>query len=457
MNSSPSQPTSSPDPFIDSPFFRGFLFVLFLVLVATYVVLIDFTNEQQRAQPQGMSPQFHLLARYSVGLGQLAQMAAREGQGTDRILPVETRTQLVEQLLQVALTPDDRLRAVVVVAELQDPETARNILSGVREAEPPLEILNTADLLEAVYAEPVGTVNREALEERLGWYGKLAAGTHLVEDDPYRTQPRMAALSTCLMVIVWFMGLLATLGAGVVVSGFAMVQMRRGKLAFFQQALNLRLPKGRGAFMEAMVLFIWILLFSAMLPAWIPAAVRFMFLLLPVGWLVLRGLDRQQIILGVGLHAGKGIWREMACGALGYLAGVPLAMLGFALTFLIVGITGNQPSHPIVESFAGASWLDMLGLLVLVCGVAPLVEEILFRGIFYHYLRGTMGALMAALVSGFFFAVIHPQGLAAIPMLASIGMIFALIREWRGSLIGSMTAHALNNTIPVTLMFIMFH
>jgi membrane protease YdiL (CAAX protease family) len=32
-----------------------------------------------------------------------------------------------------------------------------------------------------------------------------------------------------------------------------------------------------------------------------------------------------------------------------------------------------------------------------------------------------------------------------------MGAVFCWIREWRGSLIGPMTAHALNNTVVVTL------
>ena len=36
--------------------------------------------------------------------------------------------------------------------------------------------------------------------------------------------------------------------------------------------------------------------------------------------------------------------------------------------------------------------------------------------------------------------------MVAIPPLAALAITFALMREWRGSIIGPMTAHALNNT-----------
>jgi len=63
-----------------------------------------------------------------------------------------------------------------------------------------------------------------------------------------------------------------------------------------------------------------------------------------------------------------------------------------------------------------------------------------------------MRPILAALVVAFVFAVIHPQGLLAVPALMSLAVVFALIREWRGSLIGSVVAHAINNGFVFTLL-----
>jgi membrane protease YdiL (CAAX protease family) len=52
----------------------------------------------------------------------------------------------------------------------------------------------------------------------------------------------------------------------------------------------------------------------------------------------------------------------------------------------------------------------------------------------------------------FVFAALHPQGWTAIPVLMSIAVVLGILREWRGSSIASMTAHALNNA-AVTLVF----
>jgi membrane protease YdiL (CAAX protease family) len=43
----------------------------------------------------------------------------------------------------------------------------------------------------------------------------------------------------------------------------------------------------------------------------------------------------------------------------------------------------------------------------------------------------------------------------AIPTLGAIAMILAALREVRGSIIASMTAHALNNGVAVTMMVLL--
>jgi membrane protease YdiL (CAAX protease family) len=61
--------------------------------------------------------------------------------------------------------------------------------------------------------------------------------------------------------------------------------------------------------------------------------------------------------------------------------------------------------------------------------------------------------LLAGLISSFIFASIHPQGWAGIPMIGAIGFTLASIRQWRGTLISSITAHALNNGFVTLLLY----
>jgi membrane protease YdiL (CAAX protease family) len=87
-----------------------------------------------------------------------------------------------------------------------------------------------------------------------------------------------------------------------------------------------------------------------------------------------------------------------------------------------------------------------------------LVEETMFRGALYRHLRewlpGPWGVAAAALISGFLFAAIHPQGWLAVPVLTALAVGFALAREWRGSLVAPMVGHALNNASVTLVLFL---
>jgi len=73
----------------------------------------------------------------------------------------------------------------------------------------------------------------------------------------------------------------------------------------------------------------------------------------------------------------------------------------------------------------------------------------------FHHLRGRWAWAPSAAVVAVIFAAIHPQGWVAVPVLASIALALAALREWRGSIIASMTAHAFNNFMAITVALVL--
>jgi membrane protease YdiL (CAAX protease family) len=60
------------------------------------------------------------------------------------------------------------------------------------------------------------------------------------------------------------------------------------------------------------------------------------------------------------------------------------------------------------------------------------------------------------LVTAAVFGMVHPYTTAGLVQVGMIGIVFGLLREWRGSLIAPMVAHALHNgTIAFTTVMIM--
>jgi membrane protease YdiL (CAAX protease family) len=66
--------------------------------------------------------------------------------------------------------------------------------------------------------------------------------------------------------------------------------------------------------------------------------------------------------------------------------------------------------------------------------------------------RARLPFIVAALLVAFIFAVIHPQGLAAVPALMGIAIVLAALREWRGSIVAPVVAHAINNGLILILL-----
>ena len=81
-------------------------------------------------------------------------------------------------------------------------------------------------------------------------------------------------------------------------------------------------------------------------------------------------------------------------------------------------------------------------------GLAPLVEELVFRGLLYGWLAGRWGTTVAWLVSSLAFAAAHIEPAHAILVLP-LGLWFGWLRRRTGSLWPSLVAHMANNGLAV--------
>lgn len=94
-------------------------------------------------------------------------------------------------------------------------------------------------------------------------------------------------------------------------------------------------------------------------------------------------------------------------------------------------------------------WLDgMTGLFLMVL-LAPIVEELVFRGLLYRMLREQWGVVVSITVSSVFFSLMH-HGMLVSPQLAG-GIIFAFAYEWSRSLWVSIALHMGANGAVYTL------
>jgi hypothetical protein len=87
-----------------------------------------------------------------------------------------------------------------------------------------------------------------------------------------------------------------------------------------------------------------------------------------------------------------------------------------------------------------------LGFAIIV--VAPVVEEVFFRGFLYRAMRSSLPTVVAALVAGTIFGLVHaPTGVEVVPVLAALGVALCLVYERTGSLYPCIFLHTLLNTL----------
>jgi uncharacterized protein len=137
------------------------------------------------------------------------------------------------------------------------------------------------------------------------------------------------------------------------------------------------------------------------------------------------------------------LWR-----AAGIVAGVYVGFYVFAGIWTQVLNIKEESDLP-DELGANHSTAALIAVLVLVCVMAPVCEEFLFRGLLFTSLRVSIGMLPAAIITGAVFGSIHvgssPVGLL-VP-LAVLGFGLCLIYAWTRSLYPCVALHAVNNAI----------
>ena len=78
--------------------------------------------------------------------------------------------------------------------------------------------------------------------------------------------------------------------------------------------------------------------------------------------------------------------------------------------------------------------------------IAPIVEELVFRGLLFGALAGRLGILASAVVTALLFGAAHGD-LVLFPTLAALGFVTALAYAGTGNLWVAVTLHALNNAL----------
>ena len=145
-----------------------------------------------------------------------------------------------------------------------------------------------------------------------------------------------------------------------------------------------------------------------------------------------------------------------------YASWGPIPAIGFSLLALFAGLLLSLPFLAIAgidsEDDAPTGILiaiqtcTALGFILIVI-LAPLAEEICFRGFLFGGLRTKLSMIPAALAGGLFFGLLHySTGWSAVPVLIVLGAMFAVVYEKTGSLWPPIILHTVNNGIALAVL-----
>jgi membrane protease YdiL (CAAX protease family) len=171
-----------------------------------------------------------------------------------------------------------------------------------------------------------------------------------------------------------------------------------------------------------------------------------------------------QICTGVGfmimpllLAMSSGGLVRMALGRLGFKAfrilnAAKWMVIGIVSYFAFAILYSTVIGTPEQDDIAGDFGPIALQILLIVI-IAPLAEEVCFRGMLFGGIRTRLPLWLAAPTAGIVFGLLHySTGWSAVPSLAVLGIILAVVYEKTGSLWPAIGIHVFNNALALAVI-----
>jgi CAAX protease family protein len=148
------------------------------------------------------------------------------------------------------------------------------------------------------------------------------------------------------------------------------------------------------------------------------------------------------------LPAQFGLARTRIRPAVGWMLAAYVVYIGLGTLWAQLVDTDAKDKLP--ESLGvDESTVALVAVCVLVTVIAPVAEEVFFRGYFFGALRNWRGFWPAALLTGLVFGGVHAGGTDPVFLvpLAILGFMLCVVRERTGSLLPCIALHATNNAL----------
>jgi membrane protease YdiL (CAAX protease family) len=161
---------------------------------------------------------------------------------------------------------------------------------------------------------------------------------------------------------------------------------------------------------------------------------------------------RRKMSIAAVLHSdSRGIGHAVRIGVLTYLGIMPVFVIANVISIIGLSWLGYPPEPQLTIQLmldpASPAWFHaaLIGLAII---AAPVVEEVIFRGILLPGLMQHLPALPAIVGASLIFAAIHLHLPSLLPM-AVLGAGFCVAYITSGSLIAPIVMHAIFNLVNI--------
>jgi membrane protease YdiL (CAAX protease family) len=167
-----------------------------------------------------------------------------------------------------------------------------------------------------------------------------------------------------------------------------------------------------------------------------------MVLIIPAWWLTIRKYNLEWSALGLRKFDLTTV--AIGCGLMVFAF---IFNFLYNLALMFKGIQSGIDPSALFGSGASPFLIFLAGIVV-----APLVEEVFFRGFIFTGLREKYGWIAGALISATLFAIVHLQPLTMLPIFL-MGLIFAYLYQRTESIWPAVIMHFATNTLGLAAAY----
>ncbi len=152
----------------------------------------------------------------------------------------------------------------------------------------------------------------------------------------------------------------------------------------------------------------------------------------------------------LGLH-GLPTWTDVLLGPVGYIVSMIATVAVMAIVVIAFPGFDLEQAQDVGFNFV-ASNPDKIIIFITLVVLAPIVEELIFRGFLYGQLRSRISALPAIIIVSVLFGVMHGQWNVGI-VVGIMSVFMCIARELTGTIYAGIFLHMIRNGISCYLLF----